>query len=135
MTDKEQEELATALLLVIGGRPVSEIAGALCTVLDRRKWDFLLELQAQMGSAVLYSEDVGYLRDRIGEDYRDVPSRFKEHVTDRMLHGEIVSMHIPDNWGETISYCLDDLIEELDKKGWMEEIPTEVTQDAAHPTK
>jgi len=135
VTDKEHEELATALLLVIGDRPVSEIAGALRTVLDRRQWNFLRELQAQMGSAVLYSEDVSYLRDRIGEDYRDVPSRFKEHITDRMLHDEIVSMHVPDSWGETISYCLDDLIEELEKKGWMEEIPTEVTQHVSHQTK
>jgi len=130
MPDHTEEELASVLALVLNGRSLEEIVKAVfevtCKVHGVTMWDLKRAVDKTLHVVEVYSMDPDWLRERIGEDWRDEPMRFKSHVTDEMLYNELDVMSIPDSISETMGYCMDELEQEFEKKGWLEPVPTEV---------
>lgn len=134
MTDKEQEELATALVLVFGNRSPDEVAAAILAYAGDNFWPLQRSLDKLTHTVPVYSMSVAYLRERLAEGYvGDGPERFKESVSDEELYAELDTLDIPGGIYETMGYVMDDLYDEFRKKDLIEDIPPEVTEDVPRP--
>lgn len=111
----DHDALVTSLLFVMNGRKLEDVCKALVQVVGDDDWHLLRILSDEIRCCVLSSTSPDELRERIS-DFGDNQDEECSADDDELFH-RLCTMHIPDSWGETISYCMDDLIEELRKEG------------------
>lgn len=136
MTDKEHEELATALLLVLGDRNPKDIARAIITAMGNRYWYLEDALREAQHVVTLDSLSARYLRERLEEGYLneedgETPERFKESVSDEDIYAACTNANV---LYDASGYMVEDVIRGFREQGLIENIPTEVTQDVPHQT-
>lgn len=139
MTDKEEEELATVLLLAIGSRTQEDVVKALARVYGDEMWKLTDAVMRHAKSVVYYGESPATIRDDLAQGHNnpedcETPEQFVASVTDEDIYTSLMNIETPDTVYDVMRGSIEEMLrKEYRAKGLIENIPQEVTKQEVAP--